>query len=102
MIEQTPAQTSPTILPPEAQPTSEETAARIIQIKQLRVDLDPILQRVRDLHLSGETFQASINLTQSIMWLGMELKRLGAPNPYPNSRDVSNTIVDPTADGLKL
>lgn len=43
------------------------------------------------------------------MWLGMELKRIndatGAPetaNPYPNSKDPTNTKIDPTADGLKL
>lgn len=38
-----------------------------------------------------------------VMWLGMDLKRLGAQNPYPNSKD-PNTLskVDPTADGLKF
>jgi len=24
------------------------------------------------------------------------------PNPYPNSKDASNTVVDATADGLRL
>lgn len=42
------------------------------------------------------------------MWLGMDLKAIndenpGAiENPYPNSKDPSNTKIDPTADGLKL
>jgi hypothetical protein len=36
------------------------------------------------------------------MWLGMDLKRLYEPNPYPNSYNPSNTVVEPTADGLKL
>lgn len=36
------------------------------------------------------------------MWLGMDLKRLGEANPYPNSKDPTNAIVDTTADGLKL
>lgn len=41
-------------------------------------------------------------------WLGMDLKAMNEeqpgsiPNPYPNSKDPSNTIVEPTADGLKL
>jgi hypothetical protein len=42
------------------------------------------------------------------MWLGMDLKRINeanpgaSPNPYPNSKDPSNTKIEPTADGLKL
>ena len=43
------------------------------------------------------------------MWLGMDLKRIneanpgsGVGNPYPNSKDPSNTKIEPTADGLKL
>jgi hypothetical protein len=33
---------------------------------------------------------------------GMALKYIGTPNPYPNSKDPSNTLVEPTADGLKM
>jgi hypothetical protein len=36
------------------------------------------------------------------MWLGMHLKELGTPNPYPNSYNTGNSVVDPTADGMKL
>lgn len=36
------------------------------------------------------------------MWLGMDLKRLNEPNPYPNSYNPSNAIVELTAQGLKL
>ena len=37
------------------------------------------------------------------MWLGMDLKRLGTDNPYPSSKDPSTgTVIEPTADGLKL
>lgn len=37
------------------------------------------------------------------MWLGMNLKRLGGINPYPSSKDPSTgSIVEPTADGMKL
>ena len=37
------------------------------------------------------------------MWLGMDLKRLNQPNPYPSSKDPSTgSKIEPTADGLKL
>lgn len=70
--------------------------------KYLRKDLDELLQKMKQLPPSRERALAITNLQQSIMWLGMDLKRLDEPNPYPNSKDPSNTIVDPTADGLKL
>lgn len=42
-------------------------------------------------------------LQEAVMWLGMDLKRLGTPNPYPSSKDPSTgTKIEPTADGLKL
>lgn len=74
----------------------------IIADKQLRVDIDAILQVLKALPPSRERSLARTKLEEAVMWLGMDLKRLGTPNPYPNSRDVGNTIVDPTADGLKL
>ena len=37
------------------------------------------------------------------MWLGMYLKFLNSPDPYPESKDPkSGDYVAPTADGLKL
>ena len=42
------------------------------------------------------------DLESCIMRQGMALKYIGNPNPYPNSKDPSNTVVDPTADGLKM
>ena len=41
-------------------------------------------------------------LENCIMRQGMVLKYIGTPDPYPNSKDPSNTIVEPTADGLKM
>ena len=41
-------------------------------------------------------------LESCIMRQGMALKYIGTPNPYPNSKDPSNTEVEPTADGLKM
>jgi len=36
------------------------------------------------------------------MWLGMDLKRLGNPDPYPTSYDPSSPTVHPTADNLNM
>ena len=36
------------------------------------------------------------------MWLGMDLKRLGEENPYPESKNPESDVVHPTADGLKM
>lgn len=36
------------------------------------------------------------------MWLGMNLKRLGEVDPYPQSRNPESSQIEPTADGLKL
>ena len=42
-------------------------------------------------------------LQEAVMWLGMDLKRIGETNPYPNSKDPSTgTKIDPTADNLKF
>lgn len=42
------------------------------------------------------------DLESCIMRQGMALKYIGNPNPYPDSKDPTNTIVNPTADGLKM
>lgn len=86
-----------------------ERQKRIVETKQARVDLDAVLQRLKetqgvtsDLAEMEAICYAKIRLVESIMWLGMRLKALAAPNPYPNSYNPSNTVVEPTADGLKL
>ena len=71
--------------------------------KQLRKDVDDIIQRIKELPLSRERSLAITKLQEGVMWLGMDLKRLGEANPYPSSKDASTGIViEPTADGLKL
>lgn len=70
--------------------------------KQLRRDLDDKIQTVKSLPASRERALAITKIQEAVMWLGMDLKRLNEPNPYPNSKDPSNTIIEPTADGLKL
>ena len=102
----------------------------IATAKQFRKDADELLQPMKTHRVSllkrvhegagtvhiqphGEVFEdvgeaiaqhtLSIrDLESAIMRQGMALKYIGTPNPYPNSKDPSNTVVEPTADGLKL
>jgi len=71
--------------------------------KQLRKNTDEIIQDVKNLPPSRERSLAITRLQEGVMWLGMDLKRLGDANPYPSSKDPSTgTLIEPTADGLKL
>lgn len=70
--------------------------------KQLRVNLDAELQRMKSLPPSRETSLSITKLQESIMWLGMDLKRLNEANPYPDSYKPENTKIAPTADGMKM
>jgi len=70
--------------------------------KQLRKNLDVELQVLKLLPGSRERALAITKLQECIMWLGMDLKRLNEPNPYPNSYAPENAIIDKTADGLTL
>lgn len=77
----------------------------IVECKTLRVALDGVLQDIRKAEWNRKSRERSIAITklqEAIMWLGMDLKDLGAPTPYPNSYNPTNTIVDKTADNLKL
>ena len=80
----------------------------IISNKELRRDTDAIIQRVKALPSSRERALTITKLQEGVMWLGMDLKRINdanpgsIENPYPNSKDPSNTKIEPTADGLKL
>lgn len=42
------------------------------------------------------------DLESAIMRQGMALKYVGNPDPYPNSKNPASSVVEPTADGLKL
>lgn len=75
----------------------------IQNIKQLRRDIDTIIQRVLQLESCRETSLSITKLEEAIMWLGMDLKRLNEVNPYPSSKDPSTgDIIEPTADNLKF
>ena len=75
---------------------------QVIANKELRRDIDAQLQKLKGLPPSRERALSITKLQEAIMWLGMDLKRLNEPNPYPSSYDPSTLKVEPTADGLKL
>lgn len=83
----------------------------IIASKTLRRDIDEQIQNLKKAELERRSRERSLAITklqEAVMWLGMDLKAMNEeqpgsiPNPYPHSKDPSNAIVDPTADGLKL
>ena len=75
----------------------------IPKIKQLRKDIDDVIQQVKTLDDCREVSICITKLQEAVMWLGMDLKRIGDINPYPNSKDPSTgTKIDPTADNLKF
>ena len=75
---------------------------QIKEDKTLRKQLDESLQQLKALPTSRERALSITKLQEAIMWLGMDLKRLGHDNPYPTSYDPSSPRVEPTADNLKL
>lgn len=85
-----------------------DTETEIIIDKELRRDIDAIIQRTKSLPPSRERSITITKLQEAVMWMGMDLKRISETfpgsinNPYPNSKDPSNTKIEPTADGLKL
>jgi hypothetical protein len=75
----------------------------IAETKQLRKDLDEHLQQLKaSARKSRPRSIAQTKLEEAIMWLGMDLKELGTPDPYPQSRNPESPRIEPTADGLKM
>lgn len=75
----------------------------IPKVKQLRKDIDNVIQRVKALDSCREVSICITKLQEAVMWLGMDLKRIGDVNPYPNSKDPSTgTKIDSTTDNLKF
>ena len=75
----------------------------IPKVKQLRKDIDDVIQRVKSLDGCREVSICITKLQEAVMWLGMDLKRIDDINPYPNSKDPSTgTNIEPTADNLKF
>ena len=77
--------------------------SEIQTIKHLRKLIDNTIQEVKQLESCRETSLVITKLQEAVMWLGMDLKRLGNPNHYPSSKDPSTgDVVEPTADNLKF
>lgn len=75
----------------------------IVFDKSMRKQIDELLQMVKDAPASRERSIAITKLQEAVMWLGMDLKRLGTPNPYPSSKDPeTGSKIEPTADGLMM
>ena len=75
----------------------------IVANKKLRKELDEKIQEVKALPASRERSLAITKLQEAVMWLGMDLKRLGNENPYPSSKDPSTgDKIEPSADNLTL
>lgn len=88
-------------------PSKEYIDNEIVAIKALRRDIDLEIQRVKAMGGTGERALVITKLQEAVMWLGMDLKRINdtfgvGANPYPDSKNPANTIINPTADGLKL
>lgn len=87
----------------DKKPTPEQILEFEIKFnKQMRQDMDYLIQEMKKVQPSREREKAFTKMQEAVMWLGMDLKRLGTPNPYPNSKNPENTIIEPTADNLKL
>ena len=77
--------------------------SEIVKTKQLRKDIDEVLQRVKELSFTRERSLTVTKLQEGIMWLGMHLKAINSLNPYPECKDPkSGDYVAPTADGLRF
>lgn len=84
-------------------PGEIEAGDEIVFDKQLRKAIDQLIQQVKMLPPSRERSLSITKLQEAVMWLGMDLKRLGTPNPYPSSKaPETGSKVEPTADGLKM
>lgn len=74
----------------------------IRETKSIRQDIDKIIQRVKSMPAGRESSITVTKLQEAVMWQGMNLKRLGTPNPYPESKNPNSLKIEPTSNGLKM
>ena len=79
-----------------------QTNNQVIISKQIRMDVDDILRRVHNMQSCREVSIVITKLQEAIMWMGMNLKRLNEPDPYPESKNPESMRIEPTADGLRM
>ena len=70
--------------------------------KQTRINIDSIITYVKTMQPCREVSIVITKLQEAVMWMGMNLKRLNEKDPYPNSRNTNNDIIEPTADRLNF
>lgn len=80
----------------------EAKEKEILETKRLRKKLDEALQEIKKLNKTEGTSLSVIKVQEGMMWLGMHLKELGTPDPYPTSKDSLDPTIHPTADNLKF
>lgn len=78
------------------------SAVEIGDTKLMRKFLDMAIQKVKTLQSTKATNIVVTKIQEGVMWLGMHLKEIGTPDPYPTSRDNSDMTIHPVADNLKL
>lgn len=77
-------------------------------LKQHRKDINGQIGKLKLWPPTCERALAVTKLQEAVMWLSMDLKRIGeanpgmVANPYPHSKDPSSAVIDPAADGLNL
>ncbi len=83
--------------------------SEITSLKEHRQAIDVQIQQIRLWPATRERSLAITKLQEAVMWLGMDLKRIGesnpdlVKNPYPSSKDpATGGVIEPTADNLKL
>lgn len=92
---------------PTPAPRDNPSTHQVITVKCLRRDLDGQLKILKALPPSRERSLAITKIQEGVMWLGMDLNRIATenpgylPDPYPHSKDPSNTIIDPPAEELR-
>lgn len=67
-------------------------------VKRIRVELDKYFTVMGKMEKSREISIAITSTQNAKMWLGQVLKTLDQPNPYPDSKDATNSKIAPTAD----
>jgi hypothetical protein len=83
-------------------------AEEIASIKDHRRHIDAKIQQIKLWPQTRERSLAITKLQEAVMWLGMDLKRIGEANPgliadpYPHSKDSAVPTIEPTADELKM
>lgn len=68
------------------------------KVKKYRVKIDKLFTVMGGMEKSREISIAITSAQNGKMWLGKVLQRLDQPNPYPESKNASNTKIEPTAD----